>query len=237
MLMPHVSKPIAVIAGAGPGIGAALARRFAADYQLVLLARQQSTLDTVAEEVEGSHSTVCDLSDSASVVNAFAAIRRDVGQVDTLLYNAGQGLFQDVESTTAAQFEKLWQVNALGAFLCVQEVTPAMKAAGSGNIIFTGATASVRGGANTAAFASAKAAQRSLAESLAKALWPAGIHVAVVVVDGVVDTPRTRLRMAGKPDEFFVSPRGVAETMYGLCRQDKSAWSFQVEARPFGERW
>lgn len=235
--MPPASKPIAVIAGAGPGIGAALARRFADEYELVLLARQQSTLDAVAEEISGAHGYSCDLSDGSSVASTFAAIRRDLGPVDTLLYNAGQGLFQELEATTAAQFEKLWQVNVLGAFLCVQQVMPAMKAAGAGNIIFTGATASVRGGAKTAAFAAAKAAQRSLAESLAKALWPAGIHVALVIVDGIVDSARTRARMADKPDGFFVSPAAVAESIYGLCHQNRSAWSFQVEARPFAEHW
>lgn len=235
--MPTSSKPVAVIAGTGPGIGAALARRFADGYEIVLLARQQSTLDAVAGEIGHAHRYSCDLSDSASVAGAFAAVRRDVGPVDTLLYNAGQGLFQELEATTPTQFETLWRVNALGAFLCVQEVVTAMKAAGSGNIIFTGATASIRGGAKTAAFAAAKAAQRSLAESLAKALWPAGIHVALVIVDGIVDTPRTRARMPGKSDEFFVSPAGVAETMYRLCHQDRSAWSFQLEARPFAEQW
>jgi short-subunit dehydrogenase len=235
--MPAASKPIAVIAGAGPGIGAALAHRFADAYEIVLLARQKSTLNAVAREIESAHRYICDLSNTSSVASAFATIRQYVGPVDTLLYNAGQGLFQDLESTTSAQFEQLWQVNALGAFLCVQEVMASMKAAGSGNIIFTGATASIRGGAKTAAFAAAKAAQRSLAESLAKALWPAGIHVALVVVDGIVDTPRTRARMPAKADGFFVSPAGVAETMYQLCHQDRSAWSFQVEARPFAEHW
>jgi NAD(P)-dependent dehydrogenase (short-subunit alcohol dehydrogenase family) len=229
-------KPIAVVAGAGPGIGAALARRFAPDYELALLARQPSTLEPLAK-IKGAHLFPCDLGSSSSVTSTFAAIRRDLGEVDTLLYNAGQGLFQELESTTAAQFEQLWRVNALGAFLCAQEVMTAMKTAGAGNIIFTGATASIRGGAKTAAFAASKAAQRSLAESLAKALWPAGIHIALVVVDGIVDTPRTRAMVPGKSDDFFVGTAGVAETVFQLCHQDRSAWSFQVEARPFAERW
>ncbi len=235
--MSHARKPIAVIAGAGPGIGAALARRFAGEYELALLARQQSTLASLGTEINGAHQYLCDLSDSSAVATTFAGIRRDLGEVDTLLYNAGQGLFQDLESTTAAQFEQLWRVNAFGSFLCVQQVVTAMKAAASGNIIFTGATASVRGGPKTAAFAAAKAAQRSLAESLAKALWPVGIHVALVVVDGIVDTPRTRAMRPGKSNDFYVNPAGVAETMYQLCRQERTAWSFQVEARPFAEHW
>jgi NAD(P)-dependent dehydrogenase (short-subunit alcohol dehydrogenase family) len=128
-------------------------------------------------------------------------------------------------------------VNAYGALLCSQQVIPAMKAAGAGTIVFIGATASRRGGPRTAAFAPAKAAQRSLAESMARSLWPAGVHVCVIIIDGVVDLPRTRAAMADKPDAFFVRPDAVADTAWQLTRQDRSAWSFEVEARPFGETW
>jgi NAD(P)-dependent dehydrogenase (short-subunit alcohol dehydrogenase family) len=112
-----------------------------------------------------------------------------------------------------------------------------MKAGGGGSIIFIGATASRRGGPRTAAFAPAKAAQRSLAESMAKSLWPSGIHVAVIIVDGVVDLPRTRERMPDRPDEAFVDPAGVAQAAMDLCRQNRRAWSFEVEARPAVEPW
>jgi len=118
-----------------------------------------------------------------------------------------------------------------------QAVIPAMKAAKHGAIVFIGATASRRGGPRSAAFAPAKAAQRALAESMARSLWPHGIHVALVIVDGVVDLERTRARMPDKPDSFFIKPEGVAETVYQLTAQDPSAWSFEVEARPFGETW
>lgn len=112
-----------------------------------------------------------------------------------------------------------------------------MQAAGRGAIVFVGATASRRGGLRTVAFAPAKAAQRSLAESLARQLWPAGIHVSLIVLDGVVDLPRTREMMRGKPDEFFVKPDDVAATAAWLVAQPRSAWAFEVEARPFGETW
>lgn len=231
-------KPIAVICGAGPGIGAAMARRFAgAGYEIALLARRQTTLDELAQDVDGAHGFVCDLTDAASIESAFAAIRSELGHVDTLLYNAGSGVFESFENTTPEHFEQSWRVNAFGAFICVQQVAAAMKAAGSGNIIFTGATASRRGSPNTAAFAAAKAAQRSLAESLAKTLWPSGIHVAVIIVDGIVDSARARTSMPGRPDDSFVKPDAVAETAYRLCHQDRGAWSFEVEARPFSERW
>lgn len=157
--------------------------------------------------------------------------------METRLFNAGSGAFADVENITAEQFEASWRVKALGAFLCSREVIPAMTVAGEGNIVFIGATASRRGGKMTAAFAPAKAAQRSLAESMARALWPAGIHVALIILDGIVDFESTRRRMPGKPDEFSVDPAGVAEIAWDLARQSRRAWSFEVEARPFGETW
>jgi len=112
-----------------------------------------------------------------------------------------------------------------------------MKRAGRGSIVFVGATATRKGGPKSAAFSSAKGAQRNLAESMARALWPSGIHVALIVVDGVVDLPRTRQRMPGKPDSFFIKPDDVAEVGFRLTQQHPSAWSFEVEARPFGESW
>ena len=232
------SKPVAVVAGAGPGNGAALARRFAdAGYAVALLARSRATLDALQEAIAGSRGYACDVGSPQSVADAFAAIRADFGDVNVLIYNAGSGIFADVEQITPDQFEASWRVNAYGALLCAQQVIPAMKAAGRGSIVFIGATASRRGGPRTAAFAPAKAAQRSLAESMARSLWPSGIHVCLIIVDGVVDLPRTRAAMADKPDSFFVQPSAVAETAFQLTRQERSAWSFEVEARPFGESW
>ncbi len=229
---------VVVVAGAGPGNGAALARRFAAEgHRVAMISRDQAHADALTVEIDGARGYACDVGDTASVSAAFAAIRTDLGDIDVLLYNAGSGAFGDVETITADQFEQAWRVNALGSFLCSREVIPAMKARGEGSIVFIGATASRRGGKMTAAFAPAKAAQRSLAESMARSLWPAGIHVALVVVDGVVDLEQTRAKMPGKPDEFFVDPAGVAEIAWQLTRQSHRAWSFEVEARPLGEAW
>lgn len=231
-------KKVAVVAGVGPGNGAALARRFAeAGHAVAMLARGRDVLDALEGEIDDARGYQCDLGVPDSVAAAFATIRTDLGEVDTLLYNAGSGVFADVETITPEQFEKAWRVNAYGALLCSQQVIPAMKAAGSRAIIFIGATASRRGGPRSAAFAPAKAAQRSLAESMARSLWPSGIHVALIVVDGVVDLPRTRAAMPERTDSFFIKPSGVAETAFQLTRQDPSAWSFEVEARPFGEPW
>lgn len=229
---------VVVVAGAGPGNGAALAQRFAtAGRPVAMLSRDKAHAEALAAKISGARGYACDVSEEASVKSCFAAISADLGKVETLLYNAGSGVFADVETITPAQFEQAWRVNALGGFLCSRQVIPAMKAQGAGNIVFIGATASRRGGKMSAAFAPAKAAQRSLAESMARALWPAGIHVALIVIDGVVDLERTRAMMPNKPEEFFVDPAGVAEIAWQLTQQSPRAWSFEVEARPFGESW
>lgn len=233
-----MAAPVAIVAGVGPGNGAALARRFRADgYRLALLARGTEFGATLAAELGEARAYACDVGDAASVGSAMEAIRRDFGEADVLLFNAGSGSWGDIEAITPEQFESSWRNNALGSFLLSRAVIPAMKAKGSGAIVFTGATASVRGGPRTAAFAPAKAAQRSLAQSMARSLWPLGIHVALIVVDGAVDTPRARGMMKDKPDDFFIQPDGVAAIAADLVRQDRSAWSFEVEARPFKEQW
>ncbi len=232
------TKQVAVVAGVGPGNGAAIARRFAeAGYAVAMLARSRETLDALEKEIGGACAFECDVGSQDSVERAFAAIRADLGDVNVLVYNAGSGVFADVLNITPEQFEASWRVNAYGALLCAQQVIPAMKSAGSGSIVFIGATASRRGGPRTAAFAPAKAAQRSLAESMARSLWPSGIHVCLIVVDGVVDLPGTRKAMPDKTESYFVKPAAVAETVFQLTSQDSSAWSFEVEARPFGEVW
>ncbi len=161
----------------------------------------------------------------------------ELGPVEVLIYNAGTGVWGDVEKVTPADFEEAWRVNTLGLFLTARRVIPAMTAAGRGSIIVVGATASLRGMAGTAAFASAKAAQRSLAQSLARYLWPKGVHVSLIVIDGVVGGPETRERFPDLPEDFFVKSTAVADIALSLVRQDRSAWSFEVEARPFGEKW
>jgi NAD(P)-dependent dehydrogenase (short-subunit alcohol dehydrogenase family) len=232
------ARPVCAVVGVGPGNGAALARRFAAEgFAVALLARRTELSQEIASTLAVARAYACDVSDAASVQRAFAAIRGDLGEVDVVVYNAGSGTWGTVEEVSAEAFETSWRVNTLGAFLVAREVIPAMKAAKHGSIVFIGATASRRGNVKTAAFAPAKAAQRSLAESMARHLWPSGVHVALVIVDGVVDLAATRQRMPGKPDAFFIKPDDVAETVFALTQQKPSAWSFEVEARPFGETW
>ncbi|MEB2310878.1 MAG: SDR family NAD(P)-dependent oxidoreductase [Sorangiineae bacterium] len=229
---------VCLVFGVGPGLGAGFARRFAAEgYRVALLARGLGFTSALAAELPEARAYACDATDAASIAAAFARVRAELGEPDVLVYNAGSGIWGDVESITAAEFELSWRVNALGAFLASREVIPGMKAKGRGAIVFVGATASRRGVPRTAAFAPAKAAQKSLAESMARTLWPAGIHVALIIVDGMVDLPRTRDRMKDAPDSFFIRPDDVAELAFRLVEQPRSAWSFEVEARPFGERW
>jgi len=233
-----MSNPVCVVVGAGPGNGAAIARRFSeAGYKVALLARTPHFSSTLAKELNGAIAVTCDVTIEADVQAAFAQVRKRLGDIAVLVYNAGSGSWGTIEDITASTLEDNWKVNALGSFLAAQQVIPAMKKSGHGSIVFIGATASRRGGAKTAAFAPAKAAQRALAESMARHLWPLGIHVSLLIIDGVVDLPSTREKMPGKSEEFFIKPSAIAATVYQLCTQDRSAWSFEVEARPFGETW
>ncbi len=232
-----MAKQVCAIVGIGPGNGAALARRFTTDHHVALLSRSTDFSEKLAAEIGDARAYACDVSDAQAIDSAFDAVAADLGAIDTLVYNAGSGVFATIEDITPEQFEASWRVNALGLLIASQKVIPAMKAKGQGAIVVIGATASRRGAARTAAFAPAKAAQRSLAESMAKHLGPAGIHVALIVIDGVVDLPRTRKAMPDKPDDFFVKPDDVATTTHWLAGQPRSAWSFEVEARPFAEKW
>ena len=230
--------PLCVVAGVGPGNGAAFARRFAAEgYAVALLARTTGLTGELANELPVARAYACDVGDPAAVERTFAAIELDLGSVDVLIYNAGKGVWGSVEEVTLEDFEAAWRTNTFGAFAAARSVIPAMKRRAAGNIVFIGATASRRGGAKTAAFASAKAAQRSLAESLARSLGPSGIHVSLIIIDGIVDEPSIWTKLAEKLDSFFVKPDDIADTAVMLTRQKPSAWTFELEARPFGEKW
>lgn len=141
------------------------------------------------------------------MISAFSQVHSQLGPVTSLIYNAGSGSWGTIEEISTDSFEANWKVNALGALISSQQVIPAMKERGFGNIVFVGATASRRGSANTAAFSSAKAAQRALAESMARHLWPLGIHVSLLIIDGVVNLPSTRSKMPEKKRFFCESYR------------------------------
>ena len=232
------TPPVCVVVGVGPGNGAAFARRFAREgYRVALLARSRGPLEELARTLEGARAYPCDVADAASIATTFDAIEAELGAPEVVIYNAGSGTWGPFDEIDPADFELAWRVNAFGLLHVARRVTPAMKKAGRGAIVVIGATASRRGMPRTSSFAPAKAAQKSLCESMARSLWPAGVHVSLIIVDGVIDLPRTREWLKDKPDSFFLKPDDIAEIGLHLVRQPRSAWSFEVEARPFGETW
>lgn len=233
-----MTKGVCVVVGVGPGNGAAIANRFAADgYQVALCARDKQRLNEIAASIKGSVPFRYDVQDPKAAPEVFAQIRQQLGPIDVLVYNAGAGAFANIDDATLEDFQAAWEINCRGLFLTVKEVLPDMRAAGGGNVVVIGATASVKGGANFAPFASAKAGQRGLAQSLARYLWPEKIHVAYVILDGIVNLRRTRQQMPDKPDEFFMEPARIAESVYFLTQQNKQAWTFELDLRPFAEKW
>jgi len=232
-----MSKPVSVVVGVVKKNSAALARAMAErGHAVALLARSTEFAQALANELDGAKAYACDVRDRGSIEAAFRSIHSDLGGTDVLLYNAGSGKFASIDEITLDDLEDAWRVNAWGLMACAQQCLPHMRKHG-GSIIVTGATASLRGGARTTAFAQAKAAQRSLAQSMARQLGPEGVHVGLVIVDGVVDLPRTRAWMPDKPDEFFLSPADIARTVVHLVEQPKSAWTFELDLRPHIERW
>ncbi len=234
-----MSKPVCVIVGAGPGNGAAFGRRFVdAGYRVALLARGAEKVEAIAAELgDNARGYAYDATDPGAAGGVFSRIVGELGPVNTLVYNAGGGSFKTIDEASVEDFEEGWRTNTLGCVIAAKQVVPGMREAGGGNIVIIGATASVRGGAGAAPFASAKAAQRSLAQSLARQLGPEGIHVAYVIIDGVIDLERTRARMPDKPADFFLQPAHIADAVHYLTQQPRSAWTFELDVRPFGERW
>jgi NAD(P)-dependent dehydrogenase (short-subunit alcohol dehydrogenase family) len=234
----NTDKPVCVIVGVGPGNGEALARIFAdAGHAVALLARRTGFCETLAARLPDARAFACDATDAAAVERTFAQIAKDMGDVATLVYNAGKGVWGAVDQVSEDDFEQAWRINALGLFLAARQVIPAMKARGAGNLIVIGATASRRGVAGTAAFAPAKTAQRALTESMARHLGPSGIHVSLLILDGVVGGPETRAQFRDRPDDAFIAPDSIASTALQLTLQDRTAWSFEVDLRPFNEKW
>jgi NAD(P)-dependent dehydrogenase (short-subunit alcohol dehydrogenase family) len=229
-----MSKPVCVVVGIGPKNGASFARKFAGEgYAVALLSRKTDHSSELARELDGARAYACDVTDPAAVETAFASVRADLGPVDVLIYNAGSGAWGNIEELSVEDFEQSWRVNARGAFLAARQVIPAMKERGSGAIIVVGATASLRGKPFTTAFAPAKAAQRSLAQAMARHLGPSGVHVSLIIVDGAIGAPAEQDRQAPKT----LHPDDIATTAYFLARQPRSAWSFEVDLRPQLESW
>jgi len=228
--------PVAIVTGAGPGLGASLARRFARQYAVAINARGPGFL---SDEIRAAGGRVlelpADISNEAQVTAAFVRVRDELGDPEILLYNAGSGTWGNITEITPEQYEDTWRVNAFGAFLCARAAAPAMIARGRGAMLFTGATAGVKPGPRSAAFGPAKFAMRGLAQALARDLGPRGIHAALINVGGGIDAPRVRARHQQLQDEDLLKPEAIAETYWHLAHQDRSAWSMELEVRPFKE--
>lgn len=235
------SRPVCAVVGVGPGLGAALGRRFAKEYAVALVARGEDKLAAFAKEIEADGGTAlavpADVAKAADISAAFQKIRGQLGEVDALLYNAAMRPFGKLMDTKPSTFENTWRVSTFGAFLAAQEVVPAMLKKGSGVIIFTGATAGIKPFPTSAAFGPAKFALRGLAQVMGRDLQPQGIHVAYVNVDGAIDMPFIRERFPQLTQADLLKPAAIAETYWFLAHQDRSAWSHAVDVRPFKEKW
>lgn len=228
-----------LIVGAGPGLGAGLARRFARARPVVVAARRIETLEPIVSAVteQGGQCLALpyDATNADQVRSAIAQVRSTFGPIGTLIYNAGNFVPGRLDELTPDQFEAAWRVGCFGTFVHAQAVVPDMIERNAGVLIFTGATSSVMSPAHGPAFGSTKFALRGLAMALARDLGPKGIHVAHVLVDGVIDTPRVRTYMPDATEEELLSPDAIAESYWHLACQPRRAWTFEMDLRPHGD--
>jgi NAD(P)-dependent dehydrogenase (short-subunit alcohol dehydrogenase family) len=236
---------LAIIAGVGPGLGAALVRKLVQEgYQVGMFARSPGLIGELADELGPNTLAVpTDVSNAKEVARGFRKVRQQMGSVEILIAHASGSVGEGLLKTTPDQFEQSWRTAVFGAFLCAREAVPDMLGLatgrvrpiggrGVGAIIFTGATSSVRGRGGAVAFSSAKFAVRGLAQSLAVELWPKGIHVAHVVIDGVIDTPKVRRTYKSSDKEPLLKPEAIADSYWNLIQQERSAWSLEIDLRP-----
>jgi len=232
------AERVCIVTGVGPGTGTALARRFAkGGYRVALVARNAERLEALAKDLPGAAAYPVDLADLEALEAGYARIRSELGPPSVLVYNAVAGGFGSFDTVQPADFEQRFRVNVTALLRLSQLVTPDMIAARQGAIVCTGNTSALRGKANFAGFAPTKAAQRILAQSMARSLGPQGVHVAYLVIDAVIDLPWTRRAMKDQPDDFFIQPSAIAEAAYQVAHQERSAWTFEMDLRPFGEQW
>ncbi|WP_374652199.1 SDR family NAD(P)-dependent oxidoreductase [Dongia sp.] len=223
----------AIIVGAGSGLSASLARAAAADgFKLVLVARDIAKLAPLVAEL-GARAMACDASEAAAVERLFAVAERDFGVPELVIFNAGyraRGLIAEIDP---AEAEAALRNNALAGFLVGQGATRAMLPAAKGSIFFTGATAGIKGFAGSAPFAMGKFALRGLAQSMARELGPKGIHVAHFIIDGGI--AGTRGSRSANDDDVLLSPQAIAETYLNVHKQHRSAWTHEIDLRPWNE--
>jgi NAD(P)-dependent dehydrogenase (short-subunit alcohol dehydrogenase family) len=230
-------KPLAIITGVGPGTGTAMARRFSeGGYQVAMIARNAERLASLARDMPDSFAVTCDVSDPEGFLAALDGIFARAGAPKVVIHNAVGGAFGTFLDISPDILQRNFQVNVMALLHLARWAAPKMLGDG-GALICTGNTSAVRGKANFAGFAPTKAAQRILAESIARELGPKGIHVAYLMIDAVIDLPWTRERVKDKADDFFIKPTAIADEAWHLAHQPRSAWSFLTELRPYGESW
>ena len=237
-------EQVCLIAGVGPGTGTECAQRFAlGGYRVAMLARDKERLENLETEIEGAHGYVCDIANLDQLVETTKCVSTDLAPPSIVIHNAVSGILEGGGAGKflegdPARLERNFRVNTTSLLYLARATVPAMVEAGKGAIIVTGNTSAIRGKPNFAYFAPTKAAQRILAEAMARDLGPKGIHVSYLLIDAAIDTPRTRpIFAAEKPDDFFCKPSAIAEEAYHVAHQDRSAWSFLVELRPDQENW
>lgn len=226
-------RPLAIVAGAGAGLGRALLRKFAAEGMLTVgLSRSAAQADDPG--LRDCDLRACDLSDAQAVRELLLPLLAQHGAPRIVVHNPAHLIIRDFLETSTEDFAACWQAMVLSCAVLGQTVLPAMAAAGGGAFIVSGATASIRGGARFAAFASAKFALRGLAQSLARGFQPAGVHVVHTILDGIIDSPASRERHRLAP-ERMMNPDDLAEVYWQLAQQPASAWTHEIDLRPRSE--
>src|SRR4051794_4328783 len=240
------STPVALVIGAGDATGGAIAKRFAAGGLVACVTRREADklvllVDAIKAAGGSAHGFGSDARKEEEVVALVERIENEVGPIDVLVFNIGANVPSGILEETARKYFKIWEMACFGGFLNGREVARRMVRRGRGTIIFTGATASLRGSANFAGFAGAKHALRALAQSMARELGPKNIHVAHVVVDGAIDTEFIRTnfpeRYATKAEDGILAPDHIADAYWYLHTQPRDAWTFELDLRPWNERW
>jgi NAD(P)-dependent dehydrogenase (short-subunit alcohol dehydrogenase family) len=242
---------VCLVTGVGGATGSAIARRFArGGYRVAMLARDRERLARLEEEIAGSRSYPCDVGDLAALATTVDAVRADLGTPCVLVHNAVSATFATFLEGEPAVLERNFRVNTTALLHLARALAPDMVAAGRGAIVVTGNTSSLRGVPTYALFAPTKAAQRILAQSLARDLGPKRVHVGYVTIDAAIDAPwlsdggRTRPTWLEPPtgwrwsrDEFFAQPDAIADEVFHVAHQHPSTWSFDHVVRPFAEKW
>ena len=237
---------VALIIGAGDSTGAAIARRFAREGYVACVTRRsadklQPLVDSIIAEGGRGHGFASDARKEDQVAELIETIERDIGPIEVMVFNIGANVPCSILEETARKYFKIWEMACFAGFLTSQAVAKRMVARGRGTILFTGATAGLRGTAGFAAFSGAKHGIRALAQSMARELGPMNIHVAHVVVDGAIDTAFIRdsfpERYALKDQDGILNPAHIADNYWHLHSQPRDAWTFELDLRPWTERW